>query len=89
MEMSELDTQSLIATLRRILPPGAVLHEPEDLRPYECDGLSAYRALPLAVCLPETMEQVREVLRACYRANVAVVARGAGTGLSGDRKSVV
>ncbi len=60
-----------------------ILSEPEDLRPYECDGLSVYRALPLAVCLPETVEQVRDILRICYRANVPVVARGAGTGLSG------
>ena len=60
-----------------------ILSDPEDLRPYECDGLSAYRALPLVVCLPETVEQVRDILRTCYRANVPVVARGAGTGLSG------
>lgn len=73
----------LITALRRILPSSAVLSDAEDLRPYECDGLSAYRELPLAVCMPETVEQVRAVLRVCHDMNVPVVARGAGTGLSG------
>ncbi len=75
--------QSLLKSLKQILPEAAILSEPEDLRPYDCDGLSVYRALPLVVCLPETVEQVRDILRTCYRANVPVVARGAGTGLSG------
>ncbi len=55
----------------------------EDLRPYECDGLAAYRALPLVVALPSTEEQVVAVLRICLQMGVPVVARGAGTGLSG------
>ncbi len=75
--------QSLLKSLKQILPEAAILSEPEDLRPYDCDGLSVYRALPLVVCLPETVEQVRDILRICYRENVPVVARGAGTGLSG------
>ncbi len=76
--------QSLLKSLAQILPGAAmILSDPEDLRPYDCDGLSVYRALPLAVCLPETVEQVRDILQICYRANVPVVARGAGTGLSG------
>ncbi len=75
--------QSLLKSLKQILPEAAILSEPEDLRPYDCDGLSVYRALPLVVCLPETVEQVRDILRTCYRANIPVVARGAGTGLSG------
>jgi glycolate oxidase len=66
-----------------VLPAGSVLCEEEDLKPYECDGLAAYRALPGAVCLPETREQVQAVLRHCHRAGIPVVARGAGTGLSG------
>ncbi len=81
--MDKSSKQSLLNSLAQILPEAAILSDPEDLRPYECDGLSVYRALPLVVCLPETVEQVRDILRTCYRANVPVVARGAGTGLSG------
>jgi len=73
----------LAAQFRRFLPPSSVLVEPEDLRPYECDGLTAYRQIPLLALLPDTVEQVREILRLCSRLEVPVVARGAGTGLSG------
>ncbi len=66
-----------------MLPAEALLHQSEDLRPYECDGLSAYRSLPLAVALPERVEQVQAILRLCHELEVPVVARGAGTGLSG------
>jgi glycolate oxidase len=69
--------------LRAFLPERAVLHEEEDTRPYECDGLTAYRQLPMVVVLPETEEQVRRVLQTCARLRVPVVPRGAGTGLSG------
>ena len=69
--------------LRNVLPKHALLVESEDLHPYECDGLSVYRQLPLAVCLPETEAQVQQVLKICHRHAVPVVARGAGTGLSG------
>jgi glycolate oxidase len=55
--------------------------EPEGQRPFECDGLTLYRELPLAVVLPETVEQVQAVLRCCHTMNVPVVARGSGTGL--------
>jgi glycolate oxidase len=72
----------LVRELQGILPRQSVLHEAEDLRPYECDGLSAYRRLPLVVALPETVDQVQRVLRLCHRLGVPVVARGAGTGLS-------
>jgi glycolate oxidase len=75
--------QSLLATLAGILPASALLAEREDLKPYECDGLSAYRQLPLAVALPENEEQVIAVIKACYAAGVPIVPRGAGTGLSG------
>ncbi len=81
--MSVFDKSAFITTLSRILPPHAVLSSTEDLHPYECDALSVYRAMPLAVCLPETTEQAREILRACHQEKVPVVARGAGTGLSG------
>lgn len=69
--------------LRDALPEHALLVEPEDLHPYECDGLSAYRQLPKAVCLPDTEAQVQQVLKLCHQHAVPVVARGAGTGLSG------
>jgi len=78
-----IDKAALIAALQACLPPGAVLFQAEDLRPYECDGLSVYRRLPLAVVLPETVAQVQAVLRLCHQRQVPVVARGAGTGLSG------
>jgi glycolate oxidase len=69
--------------LRAFLPARAVLFEEEDTRPYECDGLTAYRQLPMVVALPETEEQVQRVLQTCASLNVPVVPRGAGTGLSG------
>jgi glycolate oxidase len=73
----------IIGQLRSQLPAQCVLSSIEELRPYECDGLSAYRNLPLAVVIPETVEQVQETLRLCAASKVPVVARGAGTGLSG------
>lgn len=69
--------------LRAIVPEGAVLWREEETRPYECDGLSAFRQLPMVVVLPETEQQVIQILKACYELDVPVVARGAGTGLSG------
>jgi glycolate oxidase len=69
--------------LRAFLPERAVLFEEEDTRPYECDGLTAYRQLPMVVALPETDEQVRRILQLCASMKVPVVPRGAGTGLSG------
>ena len=83
-EVLPLAKQSEVArALREFLPARAVLHEEEDTRPYECDGLTAYRQLPMVVALPETEEQVRRVLQACSAMAVPVVPRGAGTGLSG------
>jgi glycolate oxidase len=73
----------VVAELRALLPPHALLWHREDVVPYECDGLTAYREHPLVVALPETEAQVSAVLRACHRLSVPVVARGAGTGLSG------
>jgi glycolate oxidase len=69
--------------LLEFLPARAVLHEEEDTRPYECDGLTAYRQLPMVVALPETEEQVQRVLKTCSSMKIPVVPRGAGTGLSG------
>ena len=75
--------QALIDRLTAELPAEAVLHADEDLRPFECDALSAYRQLPMIAVLPDTIEQVQATLRICHANNVPVVARGAGTGLSG------
>ena len=71
------------AALRAFMPERAVLWEEEDTRVYECDGLTAYRELPMIVALPETEAQVQRILRTCSALNVPVVPRGAGTGLSG------
>ncbi len=73
----------MVAELSRCLPQHALLWQREDTVPYECDGLTAYRERPLVVALPETEEQVAAVLQACHALQVPVVARGAGTGLSG------
>ena len=73
----------LVNELLKFLPEESVLHEIEDLRPYECDGLSVYRQIPLVTALPETVEQVQRVMRLCAKQRIPVVARGAGTGLSG------
>ena len=69
--------------LRRVLPEGTLLTEAEELHPYECDGLSAYRQVPMAVALPDTLAQLQQVVRICHHHDIPVVARGAGTGLSG------
>ena len=73
----------VVAALGAVLPPSALLYTPEDTTPYECDGLTAYRQRPMCVALPETEAQVQQVLQVCHRLKVPVVARGAGTGLSG------
>jgi glycolate oxidase len=81
------------AQLAAILPPAALLVSAEDTKPYECDGLTLFRELPAAVALPENEAQVVEILKACHAARVPVVARGAGTSLSGgalpDPKGIV
>ncbi len=71
------------AALAAVLPAQAILCRQEDAGPYECDGLTAYRELPLVVTLPATEAEVVAVLKTCYALGVPVVARGAGTGLSG------
>ncbi len=73
----------VVAALVDHLPAHALLWHAEDTNPYECDGLTAYREQPLIVALPESEDQVAAVLRTCHRLSVPVVARGAGTGLSG------
>ncbi|WP_374584757.1 FAD-linked oxidase C-terminal domain-containing protein [Pseudoduganella sp.] len=78
-----MNSTAVVAALRAALPPSSVLSATEDTRPYECDGLSAYRQLPLAVALPADEAQVLAVLNICRDFQVPVVPRGAGTGLSG------
>ena len=78
-----VDRQSLLARLREVLPLHSVLAEAEELRPYECDGLTAYRQLPLIVVLPADEAQAQAVLKICHTLQVPVIPRGAATGLSG------
>ena len=73
----------IIAALRKIVPVEGVIAEEEELRVYECDGLTAYRQLPMIVVLPETTEQVSRVLAYCHEQGIKIVPRGAGTSLSG------
>ena len=86
-QQESLQKTELIALIRRDLEPHlpkhALLWQQEDTTPYECDGLTAYRQRPLLVALPETDAQVQAVLKVCHQLKVPVVARGAGTGLSG------
>ena len=76
--------REVVAALRQVLPEHSLLWNDEDTTPYECDGLTAYRQRPLVVALPETYEQVQAVLKTCHALQAPVVARGAGTGLSGS-----
>jgi glycolate oxidase len=75
--------EEIVGALRRIVPGDGVIAEPTRLKPYETDGLSAYRQPPLAVVLPETTEQVAALLRYCQSVGLRVIPRGAGTSLSG------
>ncbi len=77
------DAAALCRGLRALLPRASILSTPAELAPYECDGLSAYRQRPLAVVIPRSIEEVQALLRYCSARGVPVVARGAGTGLSG------
>lgn len=73
----------VVQALSAHVPEHALLWHTEDTTPYECDGLTAYRQRPLVVCLPETYDEVQAVLQVCHQLQAPVVARGAGTGLSG------
>ena len=81
--LPHVDTSRLMTGLRELLPAGSILDSDEQQRPFECDGLSAYRQIPLVTVLPENLEQVQAVMRLCHKLGVPVVTRGAGTGLSG------
>ncbi|MCX7224908.1 MAG: FAD-binding protein, partial [Burkholderiales bacterium] len=82
LQRSERQAQ-IVRGLQAHLPAHQLLWNREDTTPYECDGLTAYRERPLVVALPQTEAQVQAVLRTCHALDVPVVARGAGTGLSG------
>jgi glycolate oxidase len=81
--MEESKRKVLIQGLSALLPKESLLHTEESLRPYECDGFAGYRHLPAVVALPSQEHQVVEILKLAHRLDVPVVARGAGTGLSG------
>src|SRR3546814_21112276 len=74
---------AIVAALRAIVPGEGVIADESARRVYESDGLTAYRTLPMIVVLPETVEQISQVLRYCHAEGVKVVPRGAGTSLSG------
>jgi glycolate oxidase len=75
--------ESIVADLRKLVPPGTIIADEDGRRAYETDALTAYRRLPLAVALPASTEEVSRLLRYCYDNDIKVVARGAGTSLSG------
>src|SRR4051812_534763 len=74
---------AIIDALKRLAPAAKIVAEPDTLRAYESDGLTAYRQLPMLVVLPETTAEVAAILRYCKEGGIKVVPRGAGTGLSG------
>lgn len=75
--------ENFLSALQAFLPDKSLLVDEESLRPYECDGLSAYKQLPLAVALPGSVNEVVKIVKCCNEFNVPVTTRGAGTGLSG------
>jgi glycolate oxidase len=74
---------NIVAALRKIVPGEGVIDSAREMKPFESDGLTAYRTTPMVVVLPETVEQVSQVLRYCHAEKIKVVPRGAGTSLSG------
>jgi glycolate oxidase len=74
---------ALVPRMTRICGPGGVITDPQELRTYECDGLTAHRCSPGLVVLPESAEQVAQIVAACAQAGIPFIARGSGTGLSG------
>src|SRR5471030_692685 len=81
--LPKVDKAALLNMLHQQVPDLDLLWREEELKPYECDGLSAYRTTPMLVALPRRLEQVQKLLEICHAEQVPVVARGAGTGLSG------
>ena len=89
LQMPKVDSSILsnkdkiVSDIGRIINPKNVLSHPDELRPFETDGLTAYRKVPLTVVMPETVEEVSKILKYCNENKIKVVPRGAGTGLSG------
>jgi glycolate oxidase len=83
MEERATRQQQLIELFGAFLPADSIIHQTTSLAAYECDGLSAYRQLPLLVLLPVNIEQVQQIMRVCHQQRLPVVGRGAGTSLSG------
>ena len=81
-----MHSSQLITELERILSKDRLVTDVETLRPYECDGLSAYREMPVAVAIPSEISQISAILKFCMSHEIPVVARGAGTSLSGGAK---
>ncbi|MDQ6978421.1 MAG: FAD-binding protein, partial [Ghiorsea sp.] len=78
-----MTAQVLLSALAACLAESSLLVSEEELKPYECDGLSVYKGLPLAVVLPETIEQAQAIIQLCQQQHTPIIARGAGTGLAG------
>ncbi len=83
MTRSAAANDPLIKQLESVLPASCVVSDPGSMKPYECDGLSAYRQMPRVVVLPESVEQVQVVMKICQQTATPIVPRGAGTSLSG------
>ncbi len=83
MNLKSTQRQKTAELFRDILPVNSILSLYEELKPYECDGMMAHSIVPLLVLLPDEIDQVSKILRTCYDNEIPVVARGAGTGLSG------
>jgi glycolate oxidase len=82
--MPDVIPVDVIGGLRSLLPMNCVLSNPEDTRPFECDGLTLFRQTPMVVVLPENLAQLQRVLQFCSANRVPIVPRGAGTGLAGS-----
>src|SRR5690625_5400826 len=78
----QFDRTAIRDSLAQAIPGMTLLDREEDMRPFECDGLSVYRTLPMLVAMPDSLDQVQRLLQECHRLGVPVVTRGAGTGLS-------
>ena len=78
----QFDRTAIRDSLAQAIPGMTLLDREEDMRPFECDGLSVYRTLPMLVAMPDSLDQVQQLLKECHRLGVPVVTRGAGTGLS-------
>ena len=83
MSRTKPASDPLVTQLRSVLPESCIVSDPVSMKPYECDGLSAYRQMPRVVVLPESVEQVQAVLKICQQTGTPIVPRGAGTSLSG------